>query len=189
MGLVVRQSGGIQMKTAQMMKIAMMCAVICVLGFVKIDLPFSPVPITGQTLGIMLAGLVLAPVEAAMSVLLFVLLGVLGVPVFSGGTAGLPVLMGPRGGYIVGFVVAAYVIALVKGKDNNLIRHGIASAIGGIIVVYALGVPWLAFVTKMDLSKAIMAGAVPFLIGDVMKVVLATVLGNRINKSLKSMNR
>lgn len=173
------------MKVSQMMKVAMMCAIICVSGFIKIDLPFSPVPITGQTLGVMLAGLVLLPLEAAMSVLLFVLIGLIGVPVFSGGRAGFPVLLGPSGGYIVGFVAAAYVIALLKGKQNHFVQQVFACAVGGILVVYGFGVPWLAFVTKMSLQKAVMAGVVPFLVGDAIKVVMAATLGNRIIKSLQ----
>ncbi|NJD02446.1 MAG: biotin transporter BioY [Ruminiclostridium sp.] len=168
---------------------ALFAAIIAVLGFVYIPLPFSPVPITGQTLAVMLAGSILTARQAAMSVTTFLLLGMAGVPVFAGGTSGLSVIAGPRGGYLIGFLVAAIVISLIRGLENNLLRLGISNFIGGIIIVYAVGVTWLNFVTGIGFYKAIITGALPFIPGDVFKACAATFIGFAVNKHLSRMHR
>lgn len=162
---------------------AMFAALTAVLGLISIPLPFSPVPVSGQSLGIMLAGSILTARQAGLSVLTFVLIGAVGVPVFSGLTGGLGVVIGPRGGYYLGFLVGSIVIALLKGK-NNPWRLALANLIGGIGVVYLFGVSWLSFVTGMSLEKALMAGAIPFIPGDLFKVFAATFIGAAINKRL-----
>ena len=164
---------------------AMFAAVTAVLGFVSIPLPFSPVPVSGQSLGIMLAGSILTARQAAFSVLTFVLIGAAGVPVFSGMTGGLGVVLGPRGGYYLGFFVGAIVITLLRGQNNNLWRLIPANLAGGIVVVYIFGVAWLSHVTGMGLEKALMAGALPFIPGDLLKVFAASFIGAAVNKRLQ----
>lgn len=163
---------------------ALFAALIAVLGLVSIPLPISPVPITGQSLAIMLTGSILTARQAAFSVLTFLLLGAVGVPVFAGLTGGIGILVGPRGGYLIGFLVGAIVIALLKGKANNIWRLALANAAGGIIVIYTLGALWLSFVTGMGLEKAIMVGVLPYIPGDLFKVFVATIIGVAINKRL-----
>lgn len=164
---------------------ALFAALTAVLGLISVPLPFSPVPVSGQSLGIMLAGSVLTTRQAFFSVLTFVLLGAVGVPVFSGLTGGLGVVLGPRGGYYAGFLVGAVVISLLKGKSESIWRLALANSLGGIIVVYFFGVLWLSFATGMGLEKAFMAGALPFIPGDVAKVCIAAFLGVAINKRLQ----
>ncbi|QUH27122.1 biotin transporter BioY [Serpentinicella alkaliphila] len=173
-------------KLKDMMYSSIFAALISVLGYVVIPLPFSPVPVTGQTLGIMLAGQLLAPFQAFLSVFIFILLGVAGVPVFSGGRSGIGVLAGPSGGYIVGFLVGAVVISLLCRKSNNIWKLGGSAIVGGIIVVYLLGVSRLNFLTGMGLEKAIVTGALPFIPGDILKVIAATLLAKRLKPHLKS---
>ena len=163
---------------------ALFAALISVMGLISIPLPISPVPITGQSLAIMLAGSILTARQAAFSVLTFLLIGAVGVPVFAGLSGGIGIILGPRGGYLIGFLVGAIVIALLKGKNNNIWRLAIANSIGGIIIVYIFGVLWLSFVTGMGLEKAFMVGALPYIPGDLFKVFLATVIGVAINKRL-----
>ena len=163
---------------------AIFAALISVMGLIAIPLPISPVPITGQSLAIMLAGGILTARQAAFSVLTFLLLGAVGVPVFAGMSGGIGILIGPRGGYLIGYLVGAIVIALAKGKNNNSWRLAFANIVGGIIVVYILGVAWLSFVTGMGLEKAIMVGALPYIPGDLFKVLMATVVGVAVNKRL-----
>ncbi|MDF2502439.1 MAG: BioY protein [Anaerosporomusa subterranea] len=163
---------------------AMFAALTAVLGLISIPLPFSPVPVSGQSLGIMLAGSILTVKQAAFSVLTFVLIGAVGVPVFSGLTGGLGILIGPRGGYYLGFLVGAIVIALLRGQSSNPWRLALANLIGGIGVVYLFGVAWLSVVTGMSLEKAVMAGALPFIPGDLFKVFAASAIGTAINKRL-----
>ncbi len=167
---------------------ALFAALIAVLGLVSIPLPISPVPVTGQSLGIMLAGSILTPRQAGFSVLTFLLIGAVGVPVFAGLTGGIGILVGPRGGYLLGFLVGAIVVALLKGTNNTTWRLGIANLVGGILVVYLLGVLWLNFVTGMGLEKAFMVGALPYIPGDLFKVFVATVIGVAINKQLPKLN-
>lgn len=174
-----------EFKLKDMMYSSMFAALISVLAYVVIPLPFSPVPVTGQTLAIMLAGLVLEPAQAFLSVLIFILLGAAGVPVFSGGRAGIGVLAGTSGGYIIGFLVGAVIISLLCKKTNNVWKLGVSAVIGGIIVVYLFGVPWLGYITGMGVKEAVIAGALPFIPGDIFKVVVATILAKRINPHLK----
>lgn len=163
---------------------ALFAALISVLGLVAIPLPISPVPITGQSLAIMLAGSILTARQAAFSVLTFLLLGAVGVPVFAGLTGGIGIIIGPRGGYLIGYLVGAIVIAVAKGKNNNIWSLALANITGGIIVVYILGILWLSFVTGMGLEKATIVGALPYIPGDLFKVFVATVVGVSINKRL-----
>lgn len=168
---------------------ALFAALISVMGLISIPIPISPVPITGQSLAIMLAGSILTARQAAFSVLTFLLLGAVGVPVFAGMSGGIGILIGPRGGYLIGYLVGVIVIVLAKGKNNNIWRLALANSVGGIIVVYLLGVLWLSFITGMGLEKAVMVGALPYIPGDLFKVFVATVVGVAINKRLPHIQR
>ncbi|HCD09079.1 MAG TPA: biotin transporter BioY, partial [Thermoanaerobacter sp.] len=107
-------------KTKDMILASLFAAITFIMGFVKIPLPFSPVPITGQTFAVMLAGGLLNPTSAFLSLFIFDLLGAIGIPVFSGLTGGLNVLVGPTGGYILSWPFAAFLISLtLKNKKAN----------------------------------------------------------------------
>ncbi|MDT3700417.1 MAG: biotin transporter BioY [Thermincola sp.] len=164
---------------------ALFTSIIYVLGFVTIPLPFSPVPITGQTLGVMLAGSMLTVRQAALSLGAFLLLGTAGVPFFAGGVGGLGIIAGPRGGYLVGFLFGAIIIALLKGKENNIFRLGLANIIGGIVVIYIFGVIWLSHVMDLTLVKGFAVGALPYLPGDFIKVVIAVAVSAKAGVYLR----
>jgi biotin transport system substrate-specific component len=163
-------------------------ALTAILGFISVPLPFSPVPISGQSLAIMLAGSILTVRQAAFSMMTFILVGAVGLPIFAGGTGGIGIIIGPRGGYLIGFLVGAIAISLLKGTNKNIWRLAMANAVGGILVVYLIGVSWLSFVTGIGLQKAIVAGALPFIPGDLCKVLVASVLGIAVNKQLGKAN-
>lgn len=167
--------------------ISLFTALICVSSYIRIDLPVGA-PITAQTLAVMLAGSVLAPRQAAFSLFTYLLLGAVGAPIFAGGTAGLPIILGKTGGYLIGFLVGAVVISLIRGKKSSLLRLGIANVIGGIIVVNLFGAIWLNYVTGMGMAKTFMLGVLPFIPGDLLKVVAATIIANRLNKYLSYNN-
>lgn len=169
---------------ADFMYAALLAAVISVLGFISIPLPFSPVPVTGQSLGIMLAGSILTVRQAGFSVLAFLLIGAAGMPVFAGGTGGIGILLGPRGGYLLGFFAGAIVIAWLKGRNPSVRRLVLANIAGGIGVVYVLGILWLSAITGMSLEKAVIVGALPYIPGDVCKVIIAALLGTAIRRQL-----
>ncbi len=168
---------------------ALFTAIIIVLGLIAVPLPFSPVPVTGQTLGVMLAGSILTVRQAVLSLSTFLLLGVAGAPVFAGGTGGPGIIAGPRGGYLIGFLIGAAVIAFLRGKNTNILRLILANIVGGMVVVYLFGIPWLSYVTKVGISKAFMIGAVPYLPGDLTKVIIASVISIKFNPFLRGQAR
>lgn len=143
-------------------------------AYIVVPLPFSPVPIVLQNYFVVLAGLILGPVYGAFSVAVYLVLGIIGLPVFSAGRGGFAHFIGPTGGYLVGFLVAAPLAALIASRDSGPIRTAIA-ATTGMIAVYVVGVPWLASVADLPLSAAMAAGALPFIPGDAAKVVAAVV--------------
>lgn len=167
-----------------MMLVSMFTAILAVLAYVAVPLPFSPVPVTGQTFGIMLIGLLLGKKRGVMAVALMLLLGAVGVPVFSGGRAGLSILAGPTGGYLFSWLLSVVVVDALKSKIRGFKGAVAASFVGGVIVVYAIGVPWLAMSTGMTLSAAFVAGAMPFLPGDLFKVAIAALTAARMPKNL-----
>lgn len=159
---------------------ALIIAVTSVLSLVSIPLPLSPVPVTGQTLGVFLAGILLPPGQGALAMFAYLLLGIAGAPVFAGGTGGLGVLFGPTGGFLFGFVPAAAVIALVRGK-GGVARLGLA-VLAGLLTYYAFGVLWLARVAELSLAKALALGILPYLPGDLLKAVVAGVGGLKFRR-------
>jgi len=138
---------------------------------VSIPLPFTPVPISLQTLTVLLAGAALGPIRGGMGMLLYLVAGMVGVPWFSEQRSGFDF---PSFGYILGFVLAAIVVGAMarRGADRTVIG-AVALMVLGNLVIYALGVAWLANSLGVDLPKALELGAVPFLVGDGLKIALA----------------
>lgn len=173
-----------QNKYANLTYPAIFAALTVVMSFISVPMPFSPVPITGQTLAVMLTGSILSVRQAGWSILTYLLIGAVGLPVFSGFSGGMGVLLGPTGGYLLACLPGAMLIALLKGKNNKIWPLALANIIGGIGIVYLVGVAWLSVFTGMGIQKAMIVGALPFIPGDIVKVAMATVLGREINKRL-----
>ena len=150
--------------------------VIALSAQVAIQLPFSPVPITGQTMAVLLVGALLGSRRGALAVLAYIAEGLAGLPVFAGGAAGLTRLFGPTGGYLVGFVAAAFLVGWLaeRGWDRRFGTTLAAMTLGNL-VIYGVGAVWLA-VFVGGVSRAWSLGVVPFLPGDAIKIVLAAVL-------------
>lgn len=140
---------------------------------VAIPLPFSPVPVTGQTLAVPLIGALLGSRRGGLSLLAYLAEGALGLPVFAGGTAGLARLMGPTGGYLVGFVPAAFLTGLLaeRGWDRQ-VRTTLLAMFLGNVAIYALGLLWLARFVGGE--RVLASGLLPFIPGDLLKLILAT---------------
>lgn len=150
-----------------------------------IMIPLPPVPITMQTLFVSLAGALLGGYLGALSQVVYILLGVIGLPVFAGGRAGFGVLIGPTGGYLIGFVAGAFII----GKLTALRRNpGFLWLIGamtiGIAIVYALGIIQLMLVAKLSFIKAVSVGLLPPLPGDAAKIVVAALICRKIREKI-----
>lgn len=141
----------------------------------EIRLAYSPVPITGQTLAVVMLGALLGSRRGAACLLAYLLEGLAGFPVFSGGGAGLAHMLGPTGGYLVGFVAAAWLTGALAehGWDRRLERAFVAMAAGNL-AIYFLGLPWLA--AYVGLSRALALGFTPFIPGDLLKLGVATLL-------------
>ncbi|MDT0456543.1 biotin transporter BioY [Streptomyces sp. DSM 41527] len=138
---------------------------------IAVPVPGSPVPVTGQTFAALLVGASLGASRGALSLALYALAGLAGLPWFAGGTSGAG---GATLGYIVGMLLAATVVGALarRGGDRGVLRTA-ATMAAGTAVIYAVGVPYLALSTGMSLGQAVAAGLVPFLIGDALKAALA----------------
>jgi len=146
-----------------------------------IMIPLPPVPITMQTLFVNLAGALLGGYLGALSQVVYILLGVIGLPVFAGGKAGAGVLIGPTGGYLIGFVVGAYIIGkLTSLRPKPGLFWLMGSMAAGIAVVYTLGIVQLMLVAKLSLAKAIAVGLLPPLPGDLAKIVIASLICRKV---------
>ncbi|WP_290587726.1 biotin transporter BioY [Alicyclobacillus sp.] len=159
---------------------ALFAALLAVFSNVRIDLPFTPVPITLQTLAVMMAGAFLGPWYGFFSVLLVVVLTAIGLPLM-GGHGGIDVILGATGGYIVSWPFSALLIGWFtqRIRARGLARYVLALVVievFGSFFVYLIGVPWLAVAAKMSLGKALIGGCVPFLLGDLLKAVVTTLV-------------
>ena len=141
----------------------------------QIKIPFYPVPVTGQTLVVLLIGITYGPRLGGATVAAYLLQGAMGLPVFAGAAVGMAALVGPTGGYLAGFFVAAVVMGFLaeRGMGRSATSTVIAMVIGNA-VIYALGVSWLT--SFIGVEKALMLGMVKFLYGDALKLVIAACL-------------
>ena len=178
------------MKTKSMILVSLFASITAIFAFLPaIPLSFSPVPITFQLLGVFLAGAILGGRLGALSQLVYLLIGIIGIPVFSGGSAGISVLFGPTGGYLIGFPIAAYLIGLLvkksESKPNKINLYTLLAIILPILIIYVPGTLQLSFILKMPLQKAFVIGSLPYIPLDIVKCVLALVIAFPTRKRLK----
>ncbi len=150
---------------------SLMAALIAVGGYIAI--PVGPVPIVLQNLFVLVAALLLGSRWAAASVAVYLLAGACGLPVFAGGGGGLGHLFGPRGGYLFGFLVAAWVVGRISEMSRQRPSAEIAGMVVGSLIIYAVGVPWLGTFLGFSLGKALVVGMYPFIPGDALKIAAA----------------
>ncbi len=140
---------------------------------IRIPLPFTPVPITGQTFAVLLSGAVLGSAAGAASQGLYLLMGLF-LPFYAGGATGWDYATGATGGFLVGFIAAAWVVGnLAERRQDRSVATAIPAFITGTVVIYMFGVPWLATVLDVSWTRAVELGAAPFVVGDLAKVALA----------------
>ncbi len=152
----------------------------------QIAFNIGPIPINLAVLSVFLAGGILGAKYGALSQLVYVLLGLIGAPVFANLTGGAGIVFGKTGGYIIGYIVAAFIVGLVS-KTTTLPKAIILplSMLAGLLACYTLGTAWFMYVTKIDLYKSLTYCVFPFLIGDSLKIAVATLLTIRLKKAIK----
>jgi biotin transport system substrate-specific component len=162
--------------------VAAFAVLMSLLAGVAIPLPFTPVPITGQTFGVLLAGSLLGPRRGALAMLVYLAEGLAGLPVFANGSnawspslLGVPVIIGPSAGYLFSFPIAAFAVGLFaeRGWDRRFWR-AVTMMLVGQALIYLVGLPWLGAYVGMD--RAVPLGLLPFVPGDVLKILLASAL-------------
>ena len=163
----------------RMMVFASLMAALIAIGS-YLSIPIGPVPIVLQNLFVLLAGLLLGSRWGAAAVGVFLLAGACGLPVFAGGAGGIGRFAGPTGGYLIGFLIATFVVGLLTERAKPRLILDVAAMVAGTLVIYAFGVPWLKVVTGMSLSKALMVGMVPFLVGDALKIAAAVLIARAL---------
>lgn len=169
-------------KVKNMLYCALFACLIAILAQIQIALP-TLVPITLQTLGVYLVSLLLKPKLAFISTLVYVFMGAIGLPVFGGFSGGLASLLGPSGGYIFSFPIMALVIALIV-KRNEKLSFKIIALIIGTAVCYLIGTLWFIYVTNTSLIPALTMCVIPFLPGDILKIIISIILANRLNSKI-----
>ena len=173
------------MNTKDIVYIALFAALTAVLGLFPPITLLGGVPITAQSLGPMLAGAILGARRGGLSILLFLVLVAVGLPLLSGGRGGFGVFAGPTGGFLVGYVAAAFVIGFLVEKfwtQMNVFTAALSIATGGILVMYLIGNAWWALVTDFTYLEVTVIAA-SFLIGDAIKVAIATVVCLAVRRS------
>lgn len=170
--------------TTELTTIALMAAVICILGPLSIPLPFSPVPIAFANLAICLSVYLLGAKKSLISLAIYLVIGLAGLPVFSNFRGGFGVLAGPTGGYLVGYVFLCLIAGYAVDAFPDRRMHIAIGMVLGTVVLYAFGTAWLAYQAKLTFVQALWAGVIPYIPGDLIKIGIALVLGPVIKQRL-----
>ncbi|MBQ3269425.1 MAG: biotin transporter BioY [Clostridia bacterium] len=172
-----------KLNTREMTIIAVMAALICVAG--PLTIAIGPIPLSLATFTVYLAGAVLGAKRGTLAVALYLLIGAVGVPVFSGFSGGVQKLVGVTGGYLVGYLPCAWLTGLGAGDDGTRLNWRLpAMMVAGTAVLYAIGTAWFMAQTKNPLGAALGMCVLPFLPGDAVKIIAATLLSRPIRKAV-----
>ncbi len=169
-----------KLETKEMVQCALFVCLIAVFAQVSIQLP-TRVPITMQTLAIYFIALTSSRRVTLISTLLYILMGAIGLSVFSGFSGGVAALVGPAGGFLFSFPIMAYLINLIAGEKESYVRWGLALLVGSI-VCYTIGTVYFVFVTKSSIIAALTACVIPFLPGDLAKVIVSVMLAKKLKR-------
>ncbi len=164
--------------------IGLMTAVTCVLGPVSFPLPISPVPISLGALGILLATYLLGMKWGTLSCLVYLLLGLAGLPVFTGFSGGLGKVLGPTGGYLLGYIFLSLLAGFFVGKWPSKWPLHMVGMLLGTAVMYLFGTLWLAYLVKRSFAEALWIGVIPYIPADLIKIAVTLSLGGPVRKRL-----
>lgn len=174
--------------TAGMTKIALLAAALSVSSYFVIPLPFTPIVLSMHTVMVNVTGLMLAPRHAAYTVLIYLFMGLIGMPVFAGASSGPGKLFGPTGGFYFGFLLSAVCLSLWKGKKNSVARYVFVTVGVGMPIQHLCAILWMCLYNGWNVKAAVWTVSLPFLLGDVLKCILSSVLGAAMNKMLPDMS-
>lgn len=170
--------------------VALFAAISAISGFLAVPIPGTPVPIVLQNMMVVLSGMLLGPILGSASTLLFVVAGLLGLPILSGGTGGFAKLMSPTGGFIVGYVISSLVTGLIMGKPvygrKSSLARTICASVTGFAVMYIPGLLHFMNVMDTDLKETVMLCVLPYLPGDLLKLILCILLSMTLRSSVAS---
>lgn len=175
----------VKITTQQIVLIALMSAVLCILGPLSLPLFGGLVPVTLTNLAIYLILYILGMKRGTISYLIYFLIGMVGLPVFSGFSGGLGKITGPTGGYLIGFFFLALIAGFCIDKWQNNMFLCLIGMLLGTAVCYLFGTAWLSCQAGYTFAQALAVGVIPFIAGDCVKMVLAMILGPQIRKHLK----
>lgn len=173
-----------KIKTLELVLCALFAALSAILS--QLSIPIGPVPINLTHVSIFVAAGLLGAKYGAVSQILFVLMGASGVPVFSGFNGGIGIVLGPRGGFIIGYIGCAFVTGLIIDHFGKSIKALTAAMYAGWIVTYTLGVSWYMYITHTGFIAALLVCVLPFLAGDIPKTILSSMLVNRLHPVLQN---
>ena len=171
-------------KTKDMTKMALCVAILCATSFLVVPLPFTPVVISLHTIAINIIGLILSPIQAGITVLIYLLMGLIGLPVFSAGTAGPGKLFGPTGGFYFGFLIAVIIISLFRGKRGSMKRYMCVLLILGMPILHICAILGMCIHNGWNVSAAFVTVSLPFIIGDIIKCFMSSMVGVALNRVL-----
>ena len=173
-----------KINTKEITLIGLMTAIMCVLGPLSIPIPFSVVPISFTNLAIYFTVFILGWKKGTISYLIYLFMGLVGVPVFSGFSAGPGKLVGPTGGYLIGFILLAIICGAFIEKFPGKVYMYVIGMVLGLTITYTLGTTWLAFQMGLSFKEGLFMGVIPYLPGDALKIVAATIVGPILRKNL-----
>lgn len=173
-----------KLTTKDLILIAMFAALTVVLAQITIPLPFTPVPITLTPLAFLIAGALLGPYKGGLSILIYVLLGMTGLPVFAGFSGGIGILFGPTGGYIIGFILGAMIVGFLMYLFPRKIGGYIIAMIIGTIACYTLGTIWFMISLDRKLLESLFLCVIPYIPGDILKIIVGALLSSRLYTKL-----
>ena len=175
-----------RLTTLAMVQIALCTALMCVAAQITIPLPIG-VPFTLQVMMVILIALILKPLYALIAQSLYTLLGIIGLPVFAGGKSGIGTILAPTGGFIIGFIIAAFVVSLLKGSGkgkSGVVRYLLVSILAGIPCIYIPGIALYMVYVQADLWSAVVTLTSVFILIDIAKCVIASLIAIPLNKAL-----
>lgn len=177
-----------EQKTVQMVQTALFSGILCVLSPFTVPVPMSPVPFSLATVAVYLAGMLLGVKKSVLCILIYLLLGAVGLPVFSGFSGGIGVLLGPTGGYLFGYLPCALIVGWLTDNKSHYARHVFAMAVG-TLTCYLFGTVWFLMVMGESYSfmQALLVCVVPYMAFDLIKILAVAAIAEPVKRILRNM--